>query len=383
MSRLSRKIWGYILLAVNLPTAIAAHVFPLASAPAVTTYFSLGILLSLFALILWGHSSVWETVKTKTLACLVILFAPSATGEVWLNSTNVQVYCGLIAACLLLEDLRSVSAYRRWLYRLLLGFCALSGVYTTFLGGMFLIKARLEQSREALIHVGIVACATLIQGMVFLQVYLSNHLDTQRLVSLSLGKAVKNIGFHQFLLPMHSPQERRWLSTAFGALVPMSEDILRAGTPLLMGILAIGYVLALLYAILPHARQYSQLLLLGCYVSTAVGTTIFAHWRVPGGRYAVVSGVLLLWMLLNNLRVPAFNLRSLFCAVLLGWALIVGAAGYRTSRGQEYFVCHAECPKWADELRRCELTSECELTVWPYPRWKFLWPAKPVTAPPG
>jgi hypothetical protein len=374
---------GYILFVINLPTAIAAHVFPLAYAPAVTTYFSLSILLVLFALILWGHSSVWETIGKKTLACLIILFAPSSTAEVWLNSTNAQVYCGLIAACLLLEDLRAISACRRWTYRVLLGFCGLSGVYTIFFGGMFLIKAWLEKSREALIHVGIVACATLVQVTVFLYAYFSNTLNTKRLASLNLGKAVPGLFLHQFVLPVFGSQGERRLSTTVSVLVPTSRDFLVSSVPWLTGILAVGYLCVLLYTILPRTHQHSQMLFLGCYVCTAVGTTIFSLHGVPGGRYAVVSGVLLLFMLLNNLQIPPLNLRSMFCAVFLVWALIVGTMGYRTNGAQDYFVCNADCPKWADELQRCELTSECVLTVWPYPRWKFLWPARPVTVAPG
>lgn len=374
-----KKTAGYFLLVATLPTTVAAHLFPIVYAPIVTTYFSLGILLTLFALILWGHSSVWDTVGKKTLACLIILFAPSSTGEVWLNSINAQVYCGLIAACLLLENLGSLSPRRRWGYRVLLVFCGLSGVYTSFLGGMFLLKAWLEKSREALIHVGLVMCTGLIQVMVFFHLYFSNNISGKKLAGLNLGKVVRSFFHHQLTLPLLGTQWGQRLRSSLGVFAP-SGDTLVTGGALLAGLLAVGYLFAVLYAIVPRGRHHSQILLLGSYACVVVGTAVFSGGGVPGGRYAVAAGVFLLWILLNNLRGPVLSdLRSWLATGLLASALVIGVMGYRTPGA--YFVCGANCPKWADELKRCELTGECTLTVWPYPRWKFPWP-RPVKAPP-
>lgn len=378
-----QKSAGYFLLVANVPATIAAHMFPLVYAPFVTTYFSLGILLTLFSLILWGHSSVWDTVGKKTLACLVVLFAPSSTGEVWLNSINAQVYCCMIAVCLLLEDLRAVSPRRRWSYRVLLVFCGLSGVYTTFLGGMFLLKAWLEKSREALIQVSLVACTSLIQVAVFLSLYFSNNISGKKLVSLNLGTTLQHVFLHQIAFPLLGPQWGRRLDSSLDVFGAISADTVVSGGALLAGLLAVGYGCAVLYAILPRAYEYAQMLLLGSYVFIVAGTSVFSAGGVPGGRYAVAAGVFLLWMLLNNLRFSTLDLRSLLCAVFLACALVVGAVGYRTTGAQMFFVCNANCPKWEDELQRCELTSKCVLTVWPYPRWKFPWPVIPAAAAPN
>jgi hypothetical protein len=374
---------GYFLLVATLPTTLAAHALPLTYAPVVTTYFSLGILLTLFALILWGHSYVWNTVGKKTLACLIILFAPSSTGEVWLNSINAQVYCGIIAVCLLLEDLRAISPRRRWGYRLLLGFCGLSGVYATLLGGMFFVKAWMEKSREAIIHLGVVTCTSLIQVIVFLHLYFSNNISAKKLAGLDLGKTGPPLFYYQIALPLLGPQWGRRLHSSLDVFFATPGDIIVTGSALLAGILAAGYLCAGLYAILPRVQQRSQMLLLGSYAFTAAGTSVFSAGGVPGGRYAVASGVFLLWMLLNNLRFSILDLRSMLCAVLLACALVFGMMGYRTTGAQIFFVCNANCPTWADELQRCELTSKCVLTVWPYPRWKFSWPVSSATAPSG
>jgi hypothetical protein len=379
-----KKAAGYFSLACTLPATIAAHLFPIAYAPVVTTYFSLGVLLALFALILWGHSSVWDTLGKKILACVIILFAPSSTGEVWLNSINIMSYCALISACLLLEDLRVLSPRRRWAYRLLLGFCGLTAVYTTFLGGMFLLKAWWEKSRESLIHVGVVACTSLIQVAVFLHLYFSNHISQKKLIGFELGRAAQGLFFHQLAMPTLGP---RWGQRLRSALVSVFAPSGETGIPtvaVLSCLLALGYFLVVLYTLAPRVRQYSQLLLLGSYTFTAVGTSIFAMHGVPAGRYAVASGIFLLWMLLNNIRSPLlWDVRSLCATGVLAGALVIGGMGYRTHGAHTYFVCREGCPKWHDELTRCETTGECVITVWPYPRWKFRWPGPPATATSG
>jgi hypothetical protein len=379
-----QKAAGYFSLACTLPATIAAHLFPLAYAPVVTTYFSLGVLLALFAVILWGHSTVWDTVGKKTLACLIILCAPSSTGEVWLNSINLMSYCALISACLLLEDLRKLSPRRRWAYRVLLGFCGLTAVYTTFLGGMFLLKAWWEKSRESLIHVGVVACTSLIQVAVFLHLYFSNHISQKKLIGFDLEKAAQGVFFHQLAMPTLGPRWGQRLRSSLGAVIaPSGETVITVAVGFSC-FLALGYCLVVLYSITPRTRQHSQLLLLGCYAFTAVGTSIFAMYGVPGGRYAFASGVFLLWMLVNNLRTPLlWDMRSLCATGVLAGALVIGVMGYRTHGARTYFVCGAGCPKWADELTRCETTGACVITVWPYPRWKFRWPGPSATATSG
>jgi hypothetical protein len=375
---------GYFSIACTLPATIAAHLFPLAYAPVVTTYFSLGFLLLLFALILWGHSTVWDTLGKKILACLIILFAASSVGEVWLNTINIMSYGAIMSACLLLEDLREVSPRRRWYYRLLLGFCGLTAVYTTFLGGMFLLKAWLERSRESLIHVGIVACTSLIQATVFLHLYFSSRVSSTKLASLNPGRTVKQLFFSHVAVPLLGHEWGQQVSLSLGVFIGPPRYPVMTALTLLAGLLALAYLCVVLFTILPRARQHTQILLLGSYAFIATGTAIFSMHGIPAGRYAVASGVFLLWMLLNTLRAPLLsNPRSLCAAGLLACALVIGVFEYRTHGAQQYFICGEGCPKWPDELKRCETTGDCLLTVWPYPRWKFRWPNPPATATSG
>jgi hypothetical protein len=147
-----KRTAGYFLLVANLPTAVAAHCFPLEYAPFVTTYWALLIQLLPFVIIVWGASYIWDSLSRKIAACFIILFAPSATGEVWLNTINAQVYCGIISLCIVCENLQQLSKIRTVLYRSLLVFCCLSGVYTVFLFGVFCLKAWLEKTKESMIN---------------------------------------------------------------------------------------------------------------------------------------------------------------------------------------------------------------------------------------
>jgi len=118
----------YYMLCTTLPATLAAHVFPLELAPFISTYFALAITLLPFIIIIFGRSLVWNTNIKRVLACAIMLFCPTITGEVWLNTTNSPIYCGLIAFCILCEDLENIGATRKYAYRLLLLFCGLSGL---------------------------------------------------------------------------------------------------------------------------------------------------------------------------------------------------------------------------------------------------------------
>ena len=86
---------------------------PLEWAPTLYTGFSFAVLLIPFAIILFGHSTVWDSGWRRLAACGIVLFCPAALGEVWLNVINAQIYLGLASLCILLEDLRSASTRRR------------------------------------------------------------------------------------------------------------------------------------------------------------------------------------------------------------------------------------------------------------------------------
>jgi hypothetical protein len=105
------------------------------------------------------------------------------------------------------------------------------------------------------------------------------------------------------------------------------------------------------------------------FASLAVLTTLSANFGRTTGRYAVLSGICLLWMLLAQTRPRGgrgARARSLAAGGLLAFALVVGAAGYRAD---EAFSCSAGCLRWTDEVARWRQDPSYQPQVWPRHYW--------------
>lgn len=132
----SKPSIGYYLLTANIPAVIGCiHIQSVWSeyAPVVTTYFSYGVQLIPFLILLYEKSHFFRTRLLVIAACLLMLFAPTASGEVWLNTLHTKTWTGLAAFILLFADMSNWSKKRAWFYRIVTLFLGASGPYAAIL----------------------------------------------------------------------------------------------------------------------------------------------------------------------------------------------------------------------------------------------------------
>lgn len=369
-----RHTAGYLLLSASVPATLAARLLPIERAPFATTYAALAVLATALALVAFGRSLLWSDPLRKALASASVLLAPSSLGEVWLNATNSQIYCGLIALCILCEDLRGASPRRIALFVALLLPCGLSGPYTSFLFVGFLWKLWLERSRGALWAAGAVALAAAVQFGVFVFLWSESAIHPSKFQELDWARSALHTFYQQFLVPIGL----RPLVQTFGEPAELLRALARGRRdPFVLIVAGLGVlgVLAALAALVdrdPRSPRNGLLIALASLVSL---TTLSAKYGSTVGRYSVLSGIALLWLLLAYSRaVPgAPRWRALASGALFGWALLVGAAGYRRD---DAFTCPGGCPRWPDEVGRWRREPGYAPQIWPVllprtgPQWR-------------
>jgi len=398
----------YIALPVNIPLTIAAHFAPLEYATTISTYFSLLIMLIPFMIVLWGNSYLWDTPIKKILASLIILLAPTSTdAEIWLNTINLQVHCGLIALCLLFEKLTHVSQTRRWFYRFLLLLCGLSGPYTTFLAIVFLLKAWHEKSRESLWHFIIVLLGASIQTTLFI---LINHWEMVSPTKISQFDWLK-APVYIFNYHIMTPLLGIWVR--LGANI---EDVMRTGklqgiSLWLVSFTTVFSMTVILYLLSKNRPSFYRLLLLISFIFVSLLTTYGAMHGIPYGRYAVIPGILFLWLILDNIHfnsliekrhlfkhtekteksaqlgesaglnadqqsaapVNQVRFNSWFLLLILGVALVMGWTSFQA---KEYWMAYQDnAPKWYQQINQWQQNPDSLIASWPHPwlddSWKF------------
>jgi len=365
---------GYLLLSTSLPATFAARLLPIEWAPAVTTWAAFGVLAAALAIVAFGRSYLWDSPLRRAVACAILLLAPSNLGEVWLNSTNSQVYCGVVSLLILCEDLRGASRRRIAAYALLLLGCGLSGPYTSFLFPAFGAKLWLERSRGAWVGSGVVAGAAAVQALAFGFLWNQDAVDAARFQQIDWVRSATYTFYQQFLVPLGG---RPLVQTLGDPLAVLSSLAREPRAPVIVaialaGVLGAGLVVALLVDRDPRSPRN---LLVIALASLALLTTVSARFGRTTGRYAVVSGIALLLLLLAHARFAAGAplWRPALAAGLLSWALAVGALGYRHD---EAFRCPEPCPRWPDELARWRAEPGYAPQIWPVrlprqgPQWR-------------
>jgi len=363
----------YISLAVNFPLVIAVNVFPLYYTPYITTYFSFAILLIPYLVILYGYSHLWKNPFQRISTCLLLLLIPTAAEpEVLLNTINLQVHCGLISVCILFENLHTCETQikKKWGYRLLLIFCGLSGIYTTFLSLAFLVKAYYEKSIEAWRHFWIVCSTSFIQTALFFSIHQQGIVGDEKLVYFDIIKAPLYIFNHHIMTPLLGFWVRLKLNT---------PDILQAGyfsrfTLLIMSLGVIIIVGLFFYKVIKNRTSPYLILLVISFLSVSLLTAIGSMGGAPGARYAVIPGFLFTLILFYSIQWQRpFNYYSMIISVTLCVSLLIGSFYFFETR--KYWVNREYLPIWSVEIAQWQKNADYFLVSWPYPwvddSWKF------------
>ncbi len=365
-------VQGSFMLCMTLPSTIAARV-PLECAPLVTTGFSFLFYVILFAVILYGRSYVWESGYKKILACIMILGVSGLADEVWLNTTNLQIFCGMFCVIMLAENLSEVTRARKWIYRVLLLFCGLSGLYSSVLLPSFFIRWFGDRKRESLVQLAIVAAYTVFQGVVVVVLALTHgiHQDGlggDRFMLPGLGQGATQVLHWQVLQPMVGAESAMYLIYRFlwGKLGIDSVDSAAAG---LVSALAIMAVIALLVL---WNRKALQLALASAFVSISLFTLVGSLGGVAGVRYAILPSFILIAMLLNNVHLLTDSTRGVstrlcgaVCTILLLMSLATGVRNYCKL---DMLAGYQEgSPLWREEVRKWRENPATRLRVFPYP----------------
>jgi hypothetical protein len=363
---------GYLLLSASFPATLAAKLLPIELAPFATTYAAFAVVGCALALVAFGRSLLWSDPARKALACVAVLLAPSSLGEVWLNSTNSQIYCGLISLAILCEDLRLASPRRIAAYLALLAFCGLSGVYTSFLFFAFVWKLWLERSRGALLALGVVAATAAVQFAIFVFLWQEQAIHASKFKQLDWVRSAISTFYQQFLVPLGG----RPFVQALGDPGAVLGSLAGRG-PMVVGLAVLGVVgaLAVLSVLVDRDLRSPRNGLVIALASLALLTTLSAKFGSTVGRYAVLSGISLLWLLLAHTRsgVGIARWRAVAAGVAFGWALLVGAASYRED---DAFACPGGCPRWPEEVARWRRDPRYAPQIWPVhlplsgPQWR-------------
>lgn len=363
---------GYYLLSANLPallSALVARTIGLEYAPLVSTYFSLCLQILPFAILIFGKSHLFKTKTMIVAGCLIILLAPTTSGEIWLNTVNSMSWTGLAALIILLEDTRLWSLRKKTLFRSLLLLLGLCGPYAPITFPLFGLSYFIYREKERLVQAFVLLFCFLLQAGVFAYVRQSGGAPS-RLASFTIDSAVVNVFFYHFLSALGGDRGATAVFDHLGLTDSLHRSItVPRGGPVILAAYFSTLVMVLVLTYLWDKRLRSlNTLLIGTFVLFAAFTAIGAAFGVPVNRYAFLPGLSFLLFILSCVWEHRQKLIRIACCVALIVAIWNGAR-----ESGRYLNPAAGAPRWSEEVKKWRFDNTYQLRVWP--SW---WPVRVV-----
>lgn len=364
---------GYFALSCSLPATIAAH-SPLRLAPFITTYFSLLVFLLLIVKVIWNDSDLFKpNINKLVICCIILFFPPGSAGEVWLNATNLQVYCACISLIILLSESENKTRIRLPINVGLLIFCGLSGPYSIFLGPAFFYRLLKKRNLEALIYSLAIGLTGLIQVSLYFYLKHEHFLSAKKTGAISFAKTFVGMFRFHIVEPILGMEFGGMLLNAIGFSTIYHDNIVDNHLQI-AGILS-AIIIAILFS-LTWKKNYQHKLLMICFLSVSMLTAIFATHNVPHNRYTFFPSVILGLILMSSSWKFEWKPKIVLSSLLLFCGLFFGLLEFRSFRDTEYFGKSTPRPEWSKQIKAWEKDPMKKLTIWPYPRWKFNLPKK-------
>lgn len=362
---------GYLSLFNNIAVVLAANLVPLERAPLVSTLAAFLAQLAPIVIILFGRIPLLAGFPRQAVATLVILFTPPSA-EVWLNTINSQFYLALATCLLLLEDGQVRDRAGCILRRCFLVLAGLTGPVPCLLAPPAIYRAWSMRQREATIQAAILGAAAVFQLSIL------GMTGERSTAGAQLGSF--NVWTTATILTTRTVAEPL-LGSVLGARISTDIVAYRHGSGHHAGLLgvALAAVLGVFFAcLLWRQRQSAVFILAAGYLLTAVlsiagslthdKATLIQVSSVNSGRYFYAPAALMNLLVLSAMRwepsVPG-RLRSVLCAVLLTFSLVVNVRHFRDD-----LLIDASWPDWEAEVTAWRGDPSRELRVWP-PGWSL------------
>ncbi len=362
---------GYLHLPANLAAVVAVHAVDLEQAPLVTTLAALLAQLLPTLVVVFGSSLLWSSPVRRLLCVLLLLFAPIAHSEVWLNTTNSQVFCGITGLLLLAEDLENASQRRLWVYRLLLLFCALSGIYTILLTPAYFVRERLLRTRETRLHFAILGLGLILQSGFVAWTKFAGGIEPERFGGMRIAQRMAGALISFLLYPVLGQGSGDTVARQLGlASVARGEHVAMGHAMLIVGISILLFG-ALGFGLL-RMRRPAERPLVVAFLALVVAVPVLAYRGSIAERYGFVPGSALLLVLLLSAFADPLRWRHRAALGLVTVSLAIGVATFWREipvafegDSSDRAGTQPGGPVWRSEVAAWRRDPQRPLRIWP------------------
>ena len=313
---------GYFKLWTNISTTVASF-FSFSAAKIITSYFSLLSYLLIFLLIYFLNSELFINLRYKIFAIFIVLLSPPMTPEIWMGSAHTREYFGILSFILIFYNSQLQSTFNKKIVNAFIFISGLSSVWSVVLTPVYFIKFFFIKSKQNLSSFFSSFLASMIQvAIIFYQyIFVNLNIESSQRFQIEISKVFSFI----YNVPVRS---------FFGSTIPKfffleSNLYFQKGFDLIVYFLALILILFSIFYIFKKKDFILNLIFLSFILISMFSLFGALYPDFSGGRYAVVPGVILIFLVLRVYTIEKNLLIKFVTGVLLFFSITTGLIEFK------------------------------------------------------
>ena len=309
---------GYFEFFTNIVSKIASY-FPY-YAKLIDVIFIFFLKIGIFSYIIFSRSNLITNNNYKLIFISLILFSPPMTPEIWMTSLHARSYFAILTILMIFQNFNFLSSFQLFAYRIILVFSGLSSVYSSVLAPIFLVNYFFYRTKIHFINFLISLIPLIINISLFIKFYLiSNDNDGSRIV-FNFSKVI-SFTYNILVRPFT------------GGTIPeiiYNKLFVKFSGDFLISLIIIFIFLIPLFSKSNLKKDKIFLLLLAIFIIQSI-LYVFGslYGNFVGGRYAVIPGLVLLFLLVRTYQLEKNFLFKKFYLFLIIFSLIAGFVEFK------------------------------------------------------
>ena len=322
---------GYFKLWTNISTTTASF-FSFNDAKLITTYFSLLSYIIIFLLIYNLNSELFINLRYKIFAIFIVLLSPPMTPEIWMGSAHTREYFGILSFILIFYNPQYQSTFNKIIVNIFIFVSGLSSVWAVVLTPVYFIKFIFIKSKQNLSSFFSSLAASMIQVLIIFNQYsfVNLDLDSSQRFQIEISKIFNFI----YNVPIRS---------FFGSTIPKflfleSNLYFQKGFDLVVYFLTLILILFTIFYIIKKKDFILNLIFLSFILISGFSLIGSLYPDFSGGRYAVVPGVILIFLVLRVYTIEKNLLLKFITGFLLFFSVLTGLIEFKYKSPLPHFL---------------------------------------------
>jgi hypothetical protein len=307
----------YYELWTNLSAIVVSNI----SIPSfiITVYFALIIKLLLLFYIFFSNSSLLVSTLYKFIFASFVIYSTAITPEIWLTVLHSKNYFGLFTFLMLFQNFENFDKKKYYIYRCGLVFSGLSSIYSSILAPAYFYKYIVNKNINNFYNFIYSLFPLIINFFIFIYFSLKPLAINDRFV-VELDK-ISNLIYSIIVRPI--------LGGNLSSILFKNFYFIETKFLIFLLIIVILFFFLLLSYFINKKDNILNIILICLSINIILILLGSQYANFVGGRYAVISSVIFLSILLRLFQIEKKNYLRFFISITVSIALITGLAEFK------------------------------------------------------